>query len=348
MPAAQADSAAAQLCRRVLVLDGNLVPPIDDEKPLPAEIVTQIRASGLSALKATLGGPAGSYADTLEEIAGTTRGIAASGGLYRQVTRMADLAVARQTGAIGVIYSFESVEMLEGKLERIDEFSGLGVRVMQLAYNKQSPFAAGVLVPQPSAGLTELGRQAVARMNKLGVTVDLSHSDEPSSLAVLAASTRPVLITHAGCAAIHAHPRNKSDRLLRAVSERGGTVGIYELSYLSAGPAQQSLEDYLAHLGHALDVCGEDHVGIGSDALLTAFDTSPANMAMWDRSIAERKALNVAAPEEGRPPFVVGLNRSDRYVRIASAMLARGYPERVVEKVLGENFRRVFAATWLA
>jgi membrane dipeptidase len=342
------DDAAARLYRRAIVIDGNLVPPIDDEHPLPADVVAAVRSSGLTAIKATLGGSAGGYAETRAEIDGVTRAIAASGGLYQRITSAADLATAKRAGAVGIVYSFEAVEMLEAKLARIDEFSALGVRVMQLSYNRPSAFAAGVLAAQPSSGLTELGREAVARMNALGVTLDLSHSDEASSLAAIAASTRPAVISHAGCAAIHAHPRNKSDAVLRAIAERGGVVGIYELSFLTAGPAQQALDDYLAHLVHALEVCGEDHVGIGSDALLMPFDTSPASMAEWDKDIAARKAAGIGAPEEGRPPFVVGLNRPDRALHVARALLARGFPERVVEKVLGQNFQRVFAATWPA
>ena len=130
------------------------------------------------------------------------------------------------------------------------------------------------------------------------------------------------------------------------MAESGGVVGLYGLSYISAGPEQQSLDDYMAHMLHALSVCGEDHVGIGSDAILTPFDTSPESMAQWDASIAARKAAGVSAPGEGRPPFVTGLNRSNRPEIIARALLERGQPVRVVEKVLGANFQRVFAETW--
>lgn len=345
---AELEEAAARLYRRALVIDGNLVPPVDDEHDLPAEVVAAVRASGLTAMKVTMGGSIGSYADTVDEVHAYAKGIARSGGLYAAIQRVADLDKAKRSGAVGIIASFESVEMLEGKVDRIDEFAALGVRVMQLSYNNVSPFAAGVLAPQPSQGLTALGREAIARMNARGVTLDLSHCDEASTLPAIAASAKPVLITHAGCSAVHAHPRNKSDAVLRAVAERGGTVGIYELSFISAGPAQQTLDEYLAHLEHALRVCGEDHVGIGSDALLMPFETTPESMAMWDKSIADRKAAGVSAPEEGRPPFVIGLNRPDRMLHIARALLARGHREARVEKLLGANFQRVFAATWPA
>jgi membrane dipeptidase len=346
MPATAADAAAARLVRAAIVIDGNLVPPLDPDQPLPAEVAQAIHACGLTALKSTLGGSHGTYAETTQELDEVTRAIANSGGLYHQVKTLADLDAGKRTGQVGIIYSFESVEMLEGKLERIDEFAARGVRVMQVSYNRPSLFAAGVLAPQPSSGLTALGHQAVARMNQLGVTLDLSHSDEASCLAAIAASTRPAVISHAGCTAVYAHPRNKPDAVLRALADKGGTIGIYDLSFLSRGPAQQTLDAYLAHLRHALDVCGEDHVGIGSDTFLMPFDSSPESLAEWDKDTAARKVAGVAAPEEGRPPFVVGLNRADRIERIASALLQLGIRERVVEKILGANFRRVFAATW--
>lgn len=329
-----------------VAIDGNLVAPLDDEHPPTAEEIAAVRSSGLTAIKLTIGGDAGSYRDTIAELAATTRAIERSNGLYARVRTVADLAAAKRAGALGIIYSFEAVAMLEDKLERIDEFGALGVRVMQLSYNTRSAFAEGVLTPPPTTGLTALGAQAVARMNAGGISVDLSHANEPSSLAAIAASTRPVLITHAGCAAIHPHPRNKSDAVLRALANRGGTIGIYELSFLSAGPAQQSLDEYLAHVAHALDVCGEDHVGIGSDAMLMPFDTSPANLDEWNHAVADRKARGVGAPEEGRPPFVTGLNRPDRMAVIAAALAKRGLASRTIDKVLGGNFRRVFADTW--
>jgi len=346
-PAAPPET-AADLMRRAIVIDGNLVLPVDDEAALPADVVRAIRASGLTAAKVTIGGPAGSYPQTITDLEAYTRGIARAADVYIQIKTVADLALAKRTGRVGIIYSFEAATMLEGKVERIAELGALGVRVMQLSYNTASPFAAGVLTPQPSSGLTALGREAVAQMNAHGVTLDLSHSDEPSSLAAIEASRRPALITHAGCAAVHAHPRNKSDAVLRALARRGGTVGIYELSFLSAGPAQQTLDDYVAHVAHALKICGEDHVGIGSDALLMPWDTTPEAMAEWDKEIAARKAAGIGAPGEGRPPYVVGLNRSDRVEVIASALLQRGYPARVTERVLGANFQRVFAQTWPA
>jgi membrane dipeptidase len=296
----------------------------------------------------TLGGTGNqSRNEVTGEVADLDKAIGKSPDVYMKIGGAADFETAKRSGRVGIIYSFEAGEMHEGKIENIDHFRRLGVLVMGLSYNLPTPFASGVM-SKTSTGLTELGREAVARMNAQGVSVDVSHSDEPSSLGAVEASAKPVLITHAGCAAIRPHPRNKSDRLLRALADKGGVIGIYELSYLTIAPEAPGLNAYLAHLEHALKVCGEDHVGIGSDALLTPFDTTPRNMAAWNTEIARRKATGVAAPGEGPPPFVIGLNRPDRCLVIADELLKRGHPARLVEKVLGANVRRVFAETWTA
>jgi membrane dipeptidase len=343
----QPSRAARNLYRRAVVVDGNLGPEFDDNLPLPEASLAAYRDCGLTAIKTTLGGFNSDFESTLAEIGFFLRVLERHGDVFMQVRHAADFAAAKRAGRIGIIFSFEGVNMLDGQLERIQLFRDLGVRVMQLSYNTTSPFASGVLASPPS-GLTDLGRAAVQKMNELGVAVDLSHANPQTTADAIALSKRPVLITHAGCTAVHEHPRNKTDAQLRAIAGKGGVVGIYDLPYLTPSPRQPTLEDYLAHMGHALTICGEDHVGIGSDTSFGAFDTSPESMAEFNRAVAERKARGVGAPGEDRPPYVEGLNTSSRCEIIADGLLAKGYPGRVAEKVLGANFVRAFGEIWQA
>src|SRR6185312_4196510 len=183
-------------------------------------------------------------------------------------------------------------------------------------------------------------------MNEVGVAVDISHASPPSYADTLAASTKPVLVTHTGCMAVHKHPRNKTDAQLRAAADKGGVIGIFDLPYLAASPKQPTLDDYMAHMTHALKVCGEDHVGIGSDSSLAPWDTSPEAEKRFQESLAYRKKTGVAAPEEDRPLYVIGLNTNRRTEVIADALLKRGYSERVAEKVLGANFIGTLGRIW--
>lgn len=348
--AAQSDaisSRARSLYRRATVLDCNLGPPISSpELPLSRETLDVARNTGVSAIKTSMGGFNAPFEDTLGEIAFYQRIIETHPEAFMQIRSVADIAAAKRGRKLGIIFSFESAACLEDKVDRIDLFRNLGVRVMQLGYNTPSPFGGGVMSP-PDSTLTELGREAVARMNAQGVTLDLSHANPATAAAAIAASAEPVLITHAGCAAVHNNPRNKTDEQLRAIAEKGGVVGIYDLFYLAPAGRQPNLDDYVAHMTHALNVCGEDHVGIGSDTTFTAFEMTEEERAGWNAETARRVAAGVAAPEEdGRLPYTEGLNRPDRCLVIADALLDRGYSARAVEKVLGANFIRVFGETW--
>jgi Zn-dependent dipeptidase, microsomal dipeptidase homolog len=345
--------AARALHRRAIVLDANLAPPAWynfappgwDPEQVTAETVKTVHESGLATIKLTLGGFNAPFEETLAEIAAVQRLIEARPDVFTQIRRVEEIEAAKAARKLGIIFSFESAAALADKLDRINLFRALGVRVMQLSYNMPSPFGAGVLSP-PDAGLTELGRQAIARMNELGVAVDLSHANSATAVAAMKASAKPVLMTHGGCAAVHQHPRNKTDADLRALAEKGGVFGIYDLFYLAPSPRQPNLDDYIGHMTHALDVCGEDHVGIGSDAAFGTLDISPGARANWDKVLEARKASGMAAPEEDRMPYTEGLNRADRTLVIADALLRHGYSERVTEKVLGANFVRAFREIW--
>ena len=341
--------AARALHRHAIVVDANLAPPTWynfappgwDDAQVSSDTVETVRRSGLTAIKLTIGGFDAPFEDTVAELAAVQRLIEGRGDLFTQIRRADEIEAAKSARKLGIIFSFESVVALEDRLDRINLFRALGVRVMQLAYNTPSPFGAGVLSPA-NAGLTELGRAVIARMNEVGVAIDLSHANSETAAAAIRASAKPVLVTHGGCAAVHPHPRNKTDAELRALAEKGGVFGIDDLFYLAPSPRQPNIDDYVTHMAHALDVCGEDHVGIGSDASFDPLDLSPESRAKWDQVLAARRAAGVAAPEEDRMPYTEGLNRSDRTLVIADALLRRGYPERVVEKVLGANFVRAF------
>ena len=343
--AADGDGVSAKaraLYRRAMVFDANLGPPLQDKFPFPNEMLDMVRSSGVTAVKTSLAGFDAKFEDTIAEIAFFQRVIEEYPRVFLQVREASDFVRAKHGKKLGILFSFESADMFEGKVERIALFRNLGVRVMQLSYNKTSPWASGVLADPPS-GLTELGRKAVEEMNRQGVAIDISHANEATSNDVLALSTKAVLITHAGCKAVHPHPRNKSDAILKAVADKGGVVGIYDLPYLAASPRQPTLDDYMAHMTHALSVCGEDHVGIGSDSALSAWNMSAEEFKKMEDY---RHQTGVAAPEEDRPMYVEGLNTPRRSEVIADALLKRGYKARVAEKVLGANFVGALGRIW--
>ena len=337
---------AAELYKRALVLDCNSGPPWEEGRlPLPQADLDMVRNCGVDVVKLSIGGINADFAETVKGIAYVHRMIEVHPAYFMQVRVPADMEHAKREEKLGIIFSFESVEMLEGKVERFELFRNLGVRVMQLSYNRRSPFAAGVMEPS-GGGLTPLGQEAVKRMNSLGIAIDLSHANAQTTADAIGASSKPAIMSHAGCVAVHTHLRNKTDSQLRALADKGGVVGIYDLMYLTASPKQPTVDDYMAHMEHALKVAGEDHVGVGTDVPIDPFDTSPKGMAEFNKYEQERQKSGLAAPEEDRPPYVVGLNIPQKIEVIADQLLKRGYPKRVAEKIVGANFTRVLSEIW--
>jgi membrane dipeptidase len=213
--------AAAALYRRAFVLDCNALASVggmfDGEKA--AGDLEALRDAGISAVKCTLGGYNGNFEETVADIAAAEALIERHPDIFIKVSAFEDLDRAKRERRMALIYSFEGVAMLEDRLDRIGLFRQLGVRAMQLSYNHESPFGHGCL-DGDDGGLTELGHQAVAKMNERGIAVDVSHSNTRTTAQAIAASVRPPLMTHAGCRAVNPHPRNKEDRDMRALVEK--------------------------------------------------------------------------------------------------------------------------------
>ncbi|HTO70293.1 MAG TPA: dipeptidase [Myxococcota bacterium] len=271
-----------------------------------------------------------------------------------------DVAGIRRGVAEGKFVSLMGMEgghMIENKLSVLRDFYRLGVRYMTLTHSFHIDWAdsAGMNatpLPPSHGGLTPFGVEVVHEMNRLGMMVDVSHVSDGTFWDALKASQAPVIASHSSCRAIYDHPRNLSDDMLRALAAKGGVVMInYYPGYTdpvaapkiadwfarhgpeftalrekyagdlrgmaqamraiaAADPVPRgSLDALLDHFDHALRVAGEDHVGLGSD-----FD--------------------------GVASFPIGLGDASQLPNLTKGLLARGWSEEVVRKVLGENLLR--------
>ena len=329
--------------RKAVVIDSLCAPFVDMDTSPSADTLAAVRQSGITAVNFTISDP------TFE---GTVANMGAVEALVEQhpeafliVRRHSDIARAKRENMIGIMPGFQYTAFLEENPERIGLFRQFGVRIMQLTYNNRSIFGDGCLEPG-NAGLSKAGMAAIRKMNALGVAVDLSHSGYRTTAEAIAESAKPVLITHSGCAAVYAHPRNKPDEILKSLADRGGYFGVYLMPYVVASPTVPTREHVLDHLVHALNVCGSDHVGIGSDGAIQKTVLTPEQKAAFDRDIARRKALGIGAPGEDRYPYVPDLNGPDHMEIIAAELAKRGQPAAVIERVLGANFHRVIGEIW--
>jgi membrane dipeptidase len=308
-----------------------------------------LRASGVTAMNVTLNwvaGPGDPYTASRASIAEYDSVVNASPDALLKVLTTEDILAAKSSGRTGLIYGFQNAEQLGGDTDRVSEFFERGIRIIQLTYNIANSLGHGSVVPE-NGGLTDFGREAVAAMNETGMLVDLSHSGEQTCLDALAQTTAPIVISHTGCRALSDLPRNKTDTELRGVAECGGVVGIYYMPFLNE-VGQPYAEAVVRHIEHALNVCGEDHVGIGTDNPVSAIDDLDAYRLELMEELRERRRLGISAPGETDDivPFIPDLRGPDKFSDVAQRLSARGHSERVVNKILGANFLRVMNDVW--
>jgi membrane dipeptidase len=235
-----------------------------------------------------------------------------------------DIDRAAVEGKVGLLLGFQNSDHFQTAAD-VATFHRLGQRISQLTYNDRNRLGSGCRDPR-DRGLTPFGTEVVAAMNRAGMAVDLSHCGDRTTLDAIAASSRPVLITHSNCRALVAHPRCKPDAVIRAVAARGGLMGISVIPAFVRTGGAATLEHVLDHFDHALQLVGAHHVALGSDADLDAVDPATGRI---------------------RPRYVVhGLVQTQRVYQIAEGLLRRGCRDADVQQILGGNARRVLAAIW--
>ncbi len=358
-PAAIAETAASPK----IIIDGlggignpNLMldaegPP--EGMPPPAEIdpraLADTKASGVSAINVTLGYVAGPYEPfehSVKEVAWWDERIRTNPEHLLKVLSGDDILLAAETGRVGIIYGFQNAAMMGDDASRVEIFARLGVRVIQLTYNTPNQLGDGSMSAE-NRGLSQFGREVVAELNANNVLVDLSHSGEQTCLDALATSTSPITISHSGCRALADLPRNKTNEELRLLADRGGVVGIYFMPFLKVGE-QPYAEDVVAHIEHAINVCGEDHVGIGTDGSLTAIDDLDRYQAFIAKEVERRRAAGIGATGESATtvPFIPDMRGPDQFRKLEGLLKQRGYSDLRIEKILGGNFLRLMSDVW--
>ena len=324
--------------------------PVSRDMPdLDARTFRDVRSSGLNALNITLGyvgGPEEPFEYTIRTIAMWDDVLKANPAQLMKVDTAADILRARDSGKLGIFYGFQNAAQMGNDATRVDVFASLGVRVIQLTYNPANQLGDGSMAPE-NRGLTDFGREVVARLNAKRVMVDLSHSGQNTCLDAARASTAPISINHTGCRALCDLPRNKTDEELRLVASKGGFVGIFFMPFLKLDGHPRA-EDAVAHIEHAINVCGEDHVGIGSDGDTTGIDDLQAYADHLAKEVADRAKAGLGATGERADtyPFVVDLRGADQFHKVMGLLKARGHSEARIEKIMGLNFLSFAKEVW--
>lgn len=319
------------------------------DTPLTPAMIANAKASGITAVNSTVSAltePSLIFEKTVANIAAWEFELRRSPDTFTKITNVADIRRAKRDGRVGIIIGFQDTTPIADKPERLQLFHRLGLRIVQLTYNGPNLVGDGCLVPN-DGGLKAFGRDLVARMNDLGILIDISHTGWETSRQAIEASRVPVAVTHGGAAALINVPRNKPDALLKRLADKGGVVGIYMMPFLKE-QGQPMLTDFVRHVTHCVNVCGEDHVGIGSDNSISPLELTPAFRKTHADFVQARRKAGISAPGEDENVFnyVADLNTPRRMERVADALAQAGHSSPRIEKILGANWMRVLGAVW--
>lgn len=317
-----------------------------------------MRAGGVTAANYTITmGDGFAFHETVERILAMDDNLAANADIARKVSSVREIRAAKADGVVGLIYGFQNSTPFEGDERLARVFAALGVRIVQLAYMTANLVADGCLEPR-NAGLTEFGRAVTSELNRARILVDLSHVGDRSTLEAIDASAHPVAFTHANARALSPSPRNKTDEAIRALAARGGVVGFSSLpSFVSEDPRDATLDRYLDHIDHAVQMVGLEHVGLGLDFVEGHVPGSlaprapkwgganlPAGSAGLSKMLPERLRADAAALLY--LPYAEGIRGSVELPNVTEGLLRRRYSEGDVRAILGGNWLRLFKQIW--
>ena len=266
--------------------------------------------------------------------------------LIMPINEAREIKIAQEEGKIGIIFGFQNCSPIEDDIRLIEEMHKLGVRIMQLSYNNQSLLATGCYEARDS-GITRFGKEAIKEMNRLGMIIDMSHSAELSTLQAIELSTRPIAITHANPTTFHSALRNKSNDVLKNLSQSEGMLGVSLYPFHLANGSDCLLKDFCNMIYDTAELMGIDRIGIGSDLCLN-----------WDYKVLEwmRSGRWALAPDYGEgnaeqpswPKQPDWFKDNLGFQNIINGLEAVSFTSQDIEKIMGQNWLNFFNSSFTA
>jgi microsomal dipeptidase-like Zn-dependent dipeptidase len=251
-----------------------------------------------------------------------------------------DIDVARKTGRTAIFFGFQNPSPMEDDIGLVEILHTLGARFMQLTYNNQSLLATGCYEAE-DPGLTRMGKQVIREMNRVGLVVDMSHSADRSTIEAAEWSTRPIAITHANPSDWHPARRNKSDAVIRAVTDNGGMLGFSLYPHHLKDGSNCTLASFCDAIARTADTYGINHIGIGSDLC----QDQPDSVVEWMRVGRWSKEIDYgegSAASPGFPPMPTWFQDNRDFGQIEAGLAAVGMNADEVDAVMGGNWYRFF------
>ena len=271
--------------------------------------------------------------------------------------RISDIHDAYKNGKLAWVAVLESATCIENEVDRIDILYGLGVRSLGICYSENNLLGGGMGEANPDVGLSDFGYDAVVRMNKVGMLIDVGHTSDRTALETIEASKDPIYNSHSGPSAI-AIGHTTGDEVLKALAERDGLLGVG-----GAGRGLRtkkhpigSIDSYGECLEYCIKVMGVDHVGCGPDSLYgdhishyAAFQRrmKTDGYGHYNRPGKKSHSGGFPIPEGLKDPgYVKGLENPNEFVNIARWMIKHGYTDDEIAKIMGKNALKLFEHVW--
>ncbi len=322
----------ATLHRDALVWDAHSCLPLRPDADIRR--LQRHRDAGVDFVSINAGMDMTPVTDVMAVLSAFRAGIQAHADAFVQAGTVADIRRAKTQGKLAIAFDLEGSLPLQGEIAMVQRYYDLGVRQIHLAYNRNNAVGGGC--HDEDIGLTAFGHEVVAEINRVGMLMDCSHTGHRTSLDIMAASTRPVVFSHANPRALVDHGRNITDRQIDACAATGGVIGVNGVSLFLGDPAAGT-EAILRHIDYLCDRVGPSHVGLGIDYSYEAVtgdvpaDDHPDHW--WPAGAGyDFDRIRFAGPEQ--------------FADITEGLIARGYAESDIRGILGENFARAAEATW--
>jgi membrane dipeptidase len=313
-----------------------------------AEFEEALRCGGVTSIFQNAGEEGSDPLRLLKRLARFTHLTDRLRGTLMRATQPDDVEEAQRSGRRCLYLTGNGVPLAQ-RFENVTEelgyvriFFQLGIRMMHVTYNRRNLLGDGCAEPA-NGGLSDLGRAAVAEMNRVGVIVDVAHSGWRTSLEAAKASQRPMVASHTTCDALHHHIRAKPDEVIRAICDTGGLIGVCFIPNFLGGTGD--LAALLDHVDYTVKRFGADHVAIGTDVAHTSQHAAAVARALPKRG-KRRTRYEALWPEGalgGTHPRAASLAWTN-WPLLTVGLVQRGHSEETIRKILGGNVMRVCRA----
>jgi microsomal dipeptidase-like Zn-dependent dipeptidase len=290
----------------------------------------EVRSGGVHGIHATCAVWEGTQ-DTIRNISDWYALERENSDIVSLVRSAKEIREAAATNKMAVLLGFQNSSPFEQDYTLVEVFHRLGVRVAQLTYNIQNHLGGACYEPHDS-GLTRFGTRIIEEMNRVGMLVDLSHVGDRTSLDAVASSSAPVAITHANPRWFMDTPRNKSDELIKAVTDRGGVIGVCFYPNVIGGK-DATLRSFCEMVVKLVDQVGSEQVAIGSDSARN-----------WPSTYVEHLRDGRWKPREPAqwPQWPEWFSSPKDFPRVFEGLSDAGLSDESIKNIAGENWLRLF------